>query len=209
VTHGTRIARRELAAIAAALLLPIPLLAAGALRLPLPDAVERGVASLTSGGGLDAAVVEVATRPEVARAVPSSIEPARSPEPSSRRPARAAAAPSPAGATVARTERQAPSREDRDLPTSPGGGGGDAPGEDGDSVPGGNTGDEDTDVPEPPATQLTETAPVETEAVVDVQVPGTSVGVVVDDEGIDVSTDGGSASPVPDVPVPPPPLPLP
>src|SRR5688572_16726500 len=39
-----RVSWRELAAVAAALLLPIPLLAASGLRLPLPGAIERGVA---------------------------------------------------------------------------------------------------------------------------------------------------------------------
>ena len=45
--------RREIAAVAAALLLPIPLLAASGLTLPLPGAVERGLASLLPGVGAE------------------------------------------------------------------------------------------------------------------------------------------------------------
>jgi hypothetical protein len=43
--------RRELATVAAALLLPIPLLVAAGLVLPLPSGVERGVVSLLPGFG--------------------------------------------------------------------------------------------------------------------------------------------------------------
>jgi hypothetical protein len=50
--------RRELAALAAALLLPIPLLVASGLVLPLPSGVERGIVSLLpgldDGGGSEA-----------------------------------------------------------------------------------------------------------------------------------------------------------
>lgn len=45
--------RRELAALAAALLLPIPLLMASGLVLPLPSGVERGLVSLLPGLGDD------------------------------------------------------------------------------------------------------------------------------------------------------------
>jgi hypothetical protein len=45
--------RRELAALAAALLLPIPLLVASGLVLPLPSGVERGLVSLLPGLGDD------------------------------------------------------------------------------------------------------------------------------------------------------------
>jgi hypothetical protein len=41
-----------------ALLLPIPLFVAGGLRLPLPAAIERGLASLGSGGALDSTASE-------------------------------------------------------------------------------------------------------------------------------------------------------
>ncbi len=49
----TRNPRREVAVVAAALLLPVPLLAATAVHLPLPAAVERGLASVTPGGSFD------------------------------------------------------------------------------------------------------------------------------------------------------------
>jgi hypothetical protein len=47
------IPRRELALVAAALLLPIPLLAASGLMLPLPSAVERALVSLLPGGEVE------------------------------------------------------------------------------------------------------------------------------------------------------------
>jgi hypothetical protein len=52
VTHRAG-SRRELAALAAALLLPIPLLVASGLVLPLPSGVERGLVSLLPGLGDD------------------------------------------------------------------------------------------------------------------------------------------------------------
>lgn len=45
--------RRDLAIVAAALLLPIPLLAAGGLVVPLPSAVERSLVSLLPGGEVE------------------------------------------------------------------------------------------------------------------------------------------------------------
>jgi len=52
--------RLEIAAVALALLLPIPLFAASGLRLPLPEAIERGLASLAAGGGFEPAAAEAA-----------------------------------------------------------------------------------------------------------------------------------------------------
>jgi hypothetical protein len=54
----TRGSRLEIAAVALALLLPIPLFAASGLRLPLPEAIERGLASLAAGGGFEPAAAE-------------------------------------------------------------------------------------------------------------------------------------------------------
>jgi len=69
---GARNPRREVAAVAAALLLPVPLLAATGVRLPLPAAVERGLASVTPGS-FDAPVSRAAPVPlEAAPAEPST-----------------------------------------------------------------------------------------------------------------------------------------
>jgi hypothetical protein len=74
VSGDARISRQELAAVAVALLLPIPLLVASGLRFPLSGAIERGAASLTPGGGFDAAVVEAApARTDTTPAVPSPV----------------------------------------------------------------------------------------------------------------------------------------
>ncbi|MDQ3378940.1 MAG: hypothetical protein M3546_01265 [Actinomycetota bacterium] len=48
---STRGSRREIALVAGALLLPIPVLAGSGLTFPLPDAVERGIASLSQSAG--------------------------------------------------------------------------------------------------------------------------------------------------------------
>jgi hypothetical protein len=52
-TRTEPLARRELALVAAALLLPIPLLAASGLMVPLPSAVERALVSLLPGGEVE------------------------------------------------------------------------------------------------------------------------------------------------------------
>lgn len=54
--------RRDLAIVAAALLLPIPLLAASGLMVPVPSAVERGLVSLLPGGGDRYAASSVSAR---------------------------------------------------------------------------------------------------------------------------------------------------
>jgi hypothetical protein len=56
--------RRELAIVAAALLLPIPLLAASGLMVPVPSAVERGLVSLFPGGGDRYATSSISARPD-------------------------------------------------------------------------------------------------------------------------------------------------
>jgi hypothetical protein len=72
MSGDARISRQEVAAVAVALLLPIPLLVASGLRFPLSGAIERGAASLTPGGGFDGAVVEAApARTDTAPVVPS------------------------------------------------------------------------------------------------------------------------------------------
>lgn len=210
---AARAHRRELAAVALALLLPIPLLAASGLHLPLPAAVERGLASLTPGGDFDTAVVEAApARPEPA---PAST-PTGDGDPTAPRVVHATsstAIPPVADSGSAPTgERSEPTRGGTDVAPpetgdSPQGGGGAADDEGGDAEDG-----PEEDGLEPLAGVAAASAGVESSLTVGVDAAGVAAEVAVDDESVQVVVPGATIEvgvPVPDLPVPPPSLGLP
>jgi hypothetical protein len=204
--------RREVAAVAAALLLPVPLLAATGVRLPLPAAVERGLASVTPGGDFDAPLRERApARPDPAPAeapAGESLTPAArtegvrgassvSVELDSGRASRDAGAPDrPEGGTE--TKPPGPG------PGGPGTGPADAPGDDTPAVPPRES------PPPPPATLPATPAPAEAPAdlAVGLDAGGVSVEVEAGSDESGVTVSAGDLLPPTSVPVPIP-LPLP
>lgn len=190
--------RREVALVAGALLLPIPLLAATGLNVPLPGPVERAVASL-----LPSAVG--ASEPGASAVVPGSDAPAR---------AAAAAIPPSASVTSRRGRGTASGAAGNQVHTKVGGPTGvDAPGL-GDSPPDGGTpsGDEPgagaDPVPErtppPPSLPLPDPVPPSPVLVPDDAVPDDAlpedtlpeelpIDVTVGEGGVVVDTGSGAA----------------
>lgn len=202
---------RELAVVGAALLVPVPLLAAGGLRLPLPAAIERGVASLTPGGGPEVAVVGAAqarspTRPTVTSAITedrATSEAARS-SPSSTPGTRSkgdVAGDDPTRESGSGSDTPTVPNGDADAPAEPGGS--DAPADD--NVPGGDTGGADR--PSYPTAEPPDRAPSEASDAVAAHAEVASVEITADTEGLEVTT-GGEGNAVPDLSLPAPAPPL-
>ena len=196
MSGDARISRQEVAAVAVALLLPIPLLVASGLRFPLSGAIERGAASLTPGGGFDGAVVEAApARTDSAPAVPpGSASVGRVSAVGTRLVSSAVLRPS-ADASSAEGERPGettPAESDSPSPTEPHTDD-QTPSGEGDGGPGGDTG---VDVSEAPAAVAAESI-VEIEA----EAADASVEITVTDAGVAVDT-GGAADLGPPVEVP-------
>jgi len=205
----TSISRRELAAVAIALLLPIPLLAASGLRFPLPGAIERGAASLVAGGGdFDVPVVEAA-----ASATSSASQPAAgsSAEAEGTAPAdesfavSSSAAPSGGtGAASVREERPGGTTADTDSPTSPN------PHTDDTTPPGEGEGGGADPIPEQTAAAPVESVSAEAGVRIDAETQTASVEIAVTDSGVTVDTGGAAdlgaplevALPLPDLPLP-------
>jgi hypothetical protein len=207
VTHDG-ISRRELAAVAAALLLPIPLLAASGLRLPLPGAIERGVASLVPGSAFDVAVIEGA--PPALSAPDSAVRSAAEPEAAP--PAADPQAVSSTAATAASTdapptgsEKQAETTPaEPDSPSLP------DPHTDDQSPPGQDDGAPDEDTSQSTAVEPVASADIEAGVRIAAEAAGTSVEIAVTDGGVTVDTGGAAdVGPPLEVPIAPPPLPLP
>jgi hypothetical protein len=217
VNGDARISRQELAAVAVALLLPIPLLVASGLRFPLPGAIERGVASLTPGGGFDAPVVEAApARRDEAPPVPSRTESVGGASAVGTPVVSSAGVERGSGASSTRNEKRegtTPAETDRPSPpephtddTTPSG--------DGDGGGGGSSGGDTSGVaPEPSAAPPVESI-VESIIEIDAEAAGASVQVTVTDSGVTVDT-GGPADVGPplelplELPLAPPTVPLP
>lgn len=192
--RGTRI---ELAAIALALLVPIPLFVASGLRLPLPGAVDRALASLGSDAVFGPAEVE-ATPSHAGPDTGTSNSVASSPPAGGRR--------ATSSTTLIVGTVTAPSDGDG-ADQAPGGRSTPAAGDD-TRPPEDETETEPTpDAPAPP--QETPTAPVEVEAATAVENGPAAVEVNVTGVGVEVVVAGESADvPVPiPVPVPAPSLP--
>ena len=202
-----RISRRELAVVALALLLPIPLLAASGLRFPLPGVIERGVASLTPAGGFEIAVVEAApARPDSEPAAPSDAEPARTAAADDSQAASSAAVAPDTGAASVRNEKsEETTAAETGLPSPPDPHTDDQtpPGE-GDANPGGG------DTRNPTSVEPVESAEVETGVTIDAESANVSVQIAVDDSGVAVDAGGDAdVGPPLEVPLAPPTLPLP
>jgi hypothetical protein len=202
------VSRRELAAVAAALLLPIPLLVASGLRIPLPGAVERAVASLAPGGdhggdGRAPAVRAAPAQPRPELATPRRVRPeSATAAPASRSHGVSSTmvpptvAPS-AAATADQTETT--TAPERDAPSLP------VPHTDDHAAPGADT---DADAPAPPAAAPAETGTVEPGPTVTVDVAGASVDITATGDGATVDTGGaGDVGPPVEVPIAPPTLP--
>jgi hypothetical protein len=193
----TRISRRELAAVAVALLLPIPLLAASGLRFPLPGAIERGAASLAAGGGgFDVAVVV-----DAASATSSAFSPAAASSAEGTAPAdesfavSSAEAPPGTGAASVRGAQPGETTVDTDSPTAPN------PHTDDTTPPGGGDGGEAEPVPEQAAAAPVEGVSAEAGVRIDAETQAASVEVAVTDSGVTVDT-GGAADLGPPLTVP-------
>jgi hypothetical protein len=208
--------RLEIAAVALALLLPIPLFAASGLRLPLPEAIERGLASLAAGGGFEPAAAEAAPVRTETSSVSTRVAPGG--------PAAATGIPA-AGSGQARTVTESGTSSVRDderekLP----GNGGPAPESDGDtplagggnpvSDSGGGSGGDSVDR-SLEATIVAPTEPESTQADVTVELDaaGASAEIDVVEGGVEVDATAPGVDveldTPPAVPVFPPPLSLP
>jgi hypothetical protein len=209
----TRISRQELAAVAVALLLPIPLLAATGLRFALPAAIERGVASLQLGGGSDAAVVGAAAAPtsEPPVATPQGAGPAPateedSPAVGSTRPPTAAGAGSARDETRDKTPDDTPDETspEADPPTAPN------PHTDDTVPPGESDGGEPLSEEAAAPAEPGETSGIQAAVTVESDAAVASVEIAVTDGGVTVDT-GGDADLGPPlvVPIALPDLPLP
>jgi hypothetical protein len=208
--------RRELAAVAAVLLLPIPLLVASGLRLPLPAAIERGFASLAPAESPDVGTLEAA---------PARQEPERARSSSSRRRGQApvgsqaaspvAVAPKAAAAPARDVDRPHETAGEAETPTPDIDGetppGADENGPDGDTGGAGDQARAGGESTEP-------TLVAEPSAAVEVDASAALVEVAVTDEGVEVSTGGDVGARLPDLtvplvdlpaPLPDPPVPLP
>jgi hypothetical protein len=210
-----RISRQELAAVAAALLLPIPLLAASGLRFPLPGVIERGVASLTPAGGFDIAVVDAApARPDSEPAARSDAEPARTAAAEDSHAASSAALAPDDGTASARNEkREQTTAAETDSPSPPNPHTDDEttnPHTDDETTPGGGDGNPRRDTPELTAAAPVDSADVETGVTIDAETAGASLQIAVTDNGVAVDTGGDAdVGPPVEVPLAPPNLPLP
>lgn len=208
-----RASGRELAVVAVALLVPVPLFAAGGLHFALPAAIERGVASLIPGGGPDLAVVGAAP----ARSSPRpTVTPAVAEDDATSEAVRSSPTRTPGSRTqydATGDDRARESESGSHAPAVPGGGaeapaepgGGDTPAGD-DEIPGGDTGG--VDGPAPPAPEAAESAPSESSDAVEVHAAVATVEITADAGGVAVTTDG-EADAVPDLSLPAPTLPLP
>lgn len=201
---GTRNSRREVAAVAAALLVPVPLLAATGIHLPLPAAVERGLASVTPGG-LAAPVRETAparlgttpAEPPTGRALPA---PARGNE-------RVALAPA-AGPVVSnpsvvsgngRTDRPQGGATEPTGALPPETGSDDAPGEDAPEAPTPKHEPAAPDAPPPTAAPAEEAV---TESAVELDAGAVSTEIAVASGEVDVTVSAGDLLPPTTLPLP-------
>jgi hypothetical protein len=198
--------RREVAIVAAALLLPVPLLAVTAVHLPLPAAVERGLASVAPGGGFDVPIREAMPAPAgrgSTRADQSADSGGSTPNVAGRQAA--------SSTYVSFTGSTAGSRADR-----PQGGAAEPPetlppDTGTDDVPGGDSPDAPLPTPPPvepePDTPPTIATPAEppTELAVVLDAGGASTEVEAGADGIDVTVSAGDVLPPTTVPLPPPP----
>jgi hypothetical protein len=200
-----RSTRTELAAVALALLLPIPLFVASGLRLPLPGAVERALASLGSDAVFGPAEVEA--RPGEARSDRGTPDSVAGSAPTDRRQATSSTA------LIVGTGG-APSAGDGGRQSPRGGSTPDA-GADTPAPPGHDPEREPIpDAPAPP--RQTPTAPVDAETTTAVDTGADRLELEVTDDGVEVVVAGKSVDvpvpvpvPVPDVPAPAAPVPLP
>jgi hypothetical protein len=209
------ISRRELAAVAAALLLPIPLLAASGLRIPLPSAIERAAASLTprltQSGGFDGAVVDAAApaRPGPEPAEPTGAEPEGTASVAEVHDVSSTGiAPDTDVASPRNDDRDETTPAETDPPKLP-----PDPHTDDTTPPGGADGtpgvDTAGDAPKPALTAPPVDAAVETGVTIDAEAAGASAQVAVTDGGVAVDT-GAAADVGPPLVVPlAPPTPLP
>jgi hypothetical protein len=199
------ISRQELAAVAVALLLPIPLLVASGMRIPLPGAIERGVASLTPGVVFDAAVVEAEparTPGEPAVASRAAGEETASAD-DSHAVSSATVEPN-AGVTSARHGESDEPTPETNPPSPP------SPRTDDKTPPGKNDSDPAGDISEPTAAEPVGSANVETGVTIEAEAATASVQIAVTDSGVAVDTGGDAdVGPPLEIPLAPPTLPLP
>jgi len=226
--------RLEIAAVALALLLPIPLFAASGLRLPLPEAIERGLASLAAGGGFEPAEAEAApVRPETS-SVSTGVAPGGPAAATDTRAAGSGQAPTvtDAGTSSVRDDEREklsgddgdrpPPESDGDTPLGGGnsvGGGGNSVGGGGNSVGGGGNsvgdsgGDSEDRSLEATVVAATDPESTQAEVTIDLDAAGASAEIDVVEGGVEVdATAPGVDVEVdtpPAVPVPPPPPSLP
>jgi hypothetical protein len=201
--------RREVAVVAAALLLPVPLLAATGVHLPLPAAVERGLASVTPGDGFAVPIREaLSARPDSRQAEQSAVGSAQVASPGGEQ-----------ASSSAFVGARAPARDvrDSDRPQVAGAeGGGVEPAEPQppDTPPGDSPREDspDSSPPEaPPAEPDTPPATAAQAEAADLLAVGLDAGVVstdveADADGVEVTVSAGDVLPPTALPLP---LPLP
>jgi hypothetical protein len=210
---GARSPVREVAVVAAALLLPVPLLAAAAVHLPLPAAVERGLASVTPGGSFEAPVQQAApSRPDTTAAEPSAGDGVDASSPGGEQASSSVVVPPDPDALgteggVGRAGRPQEGADERPAPLPPDTGSDDPPGEDSPDPP--PPGSPPTE-PDPPPASAASTEEPPGELAIGLDAGGVSTEVEAGSDGVDVTVSAGGLLPPTTLPVPPPlPLPLP